>query len=189
MLVLDDELWLEMDVVYDTHLFQKRRFAALAGAQQQQLDLPAQQVFVFVDQFVDFFAPVPLFHLVRAELETQTTRTRRTPGHLADPIIFFRRTGAPSRRTPTAISVSTRGTENFSWEKNEKNRHRFRAGGPGVGGRVRPAGAPRRSDSTGGRKKKKKKGRSTPGRARENRGVLRSSSDDLRESAEERGAA
>lgn len=68
--------YLELDPVYDPHLFEECRLAALARAEQQQLDLPAKRLAILLQHPVDLLALVTLLDLLRAEFKTQAARPR-----------------------------------------------------------------------------------------------------------------
>ena len=68
--------YLEFDSVYDSHLLEEGRLSALAGAQQQQLDLSAKGLSVLLEHAIDLLTFVALLDLVLRVLESQATSTR-----------------------------------------------------------------------------------------------------------------
>lgn len=81
----EDRTHLELDAVYDPHLLEEGGLAALAGPEQQELDLPAERLSVLLQHPVDLLALVALLDLLGAELEPEAPGAGPGPwagGHL-----------------------------------------------------------------------------------------------------------
>lgn len=68
--------YLELNPMYDPHLFEECRLATLARAEQQQLNLPAKRLTILLQHPVDLLALVTLLDLLWAEFKTQAARPR-----------------------------------------------------------------------------------------------------------------